>query len=305
MPSSYVKKVRPKKMSQYDQSVLDEAVQAVKEGRLSVRAAAEQYGIPKSTLQDRVNDTHGKTHGRPTVLSAEEEDYIVNMLKQCGDWGFPLTQVDLQMFVKHYLDKKGVTTRFKDNLPTHRFVATFIKRHPDMKLRKTNLIKRARAGVSIADIEEFFVNYEKVAAGVPPENIYNYDETNLKDDPGSKKCLFQKGKKYCERVLNSSKQATSVMFCGSAAGELLPPMVVYKAINVYTSWCERGPKGAVYSCSKSGWFDQYQFEKWFFEVALPRLRRKVGKKILIGDNLSSHISAAVIEACRKNLFILY
>lgn len=301
MPSPYVKKVRPLKMSQlYSKEKMNEAIQACRDGLMSVRAAAKHFEVPKSTLQDRVQGAHSEVHGRPPVLTPDEEAYLVEMINQCSEWGFPLTQLDLQMFVKTYLDKKGATTIFKENLPTHRFVATFLGRHPELRLRKTNLIKRSRASVSVADIEEFFKNYEKCAAGIPPENIFNYDESNLRDDPGSKKCIFKKGTKYCEKVMNSSKQAISVMFSGSAAGEFLPPMVVYKAANVYESWRERGPKGAVYSCSKSGWFDAFQFEKWFFEVALPKLKRKVGRKLLVGDNLSSHISSAVIQACLDN-----
>ena len=299
MPSPYVKKVRPKKMSQYEEANLDKAVQECKDGNMSVRAAAAHYSVPKSTLHDRLKETHGKDHGRPTVLSSDEEDYLCEMVKQCADWGFPFTEKDLQKFVMVYLDKRGSITRFKDNMPTHMFMDRFIQRHPDLGLRKTNLIKRARASVSAEDIEQFFTRYEKVVAGVPPENILNYDETNLRDDPGSKKCLFKKGTKYCERVRNSSKQSISIMVCGSATGELLPVMVIYKAGNVYTSWCERGPKGTVYSCSKSGWFDEFQFENWFFEIALPKLNRKVGKTVLISDNLTSHISPAVIESCRK------
>jgi hypothetical protein len=74
-------------------------------------------------------------------------------------------------------------------------------------------------------------------------------------------------------------------------------MHIYKAGNLYQSWMERGPPGTKYSVSANGWFDTYNFEKFFFEIALPYLRRKEGKKMLIGDNLSSHISASVIEEC--------
>ena len=218
-----------------------------------------------------------------------------------ADWGFPFNGTDIRWFIKNYMDKKGVSnSRFKENKPTSRFIYRFLERHPDLKLRKTNPIKRSRAAVSREDVQEFFTHFKVSAEGVPPENMFNYDETNLRDDPGAKKCLFRNGTKYCEKVQNTSKQATSVMFCGSAAGEMLPPMVVYKAMNIYTSWCERGPKGTIYSCSKSGWFDGYQFEKWFFELLLPRLKRKVGKKLIIGDNLSSHISMDVVQACREN-----
>ena len=175
-----------------------------------------------------------------------------------------------------------------------------MRRHPDFSLRTTNPIKRARAGVSRETVQEFFDYYTKSVEGIPPENIINYDETNFSDNPGTKKCLFKKGTKYCEQVKNTSKQAYSVMFSGTAAGTMLPPMVVYKAENLYPSWIERGPKGTKYSVSKNGWFGSFHFEQFFFEIALPYLKRKKGKKMLIGDNLSSHISPAVIKACLEH-----
>lgn len=113
-------------------------------------------------------------------------------------------------------------------------------------------------------------------------------------------CRYINNKPLVKQVQNTSKQSISVMFCGSASGHMLPPMIVYKALNVYTSWCERGPAGAIYSASKSGWFDSFQFEKWFFEMLLPHLRRKPGKKMIVGDNLASHISSAVIQACKDH-----
>ena len=36
-------------------------------------------------------------------------------------------------------------------------------------------------------ISEYFEILEKTFDEIPPENIYNYDETNLTDDPGAKK----------------------------------------------------------------------------------------------------------------------
>lgn len=69
---------------------------------------------------------------------------------------------------------------------------------------------------------------------------------------------------------------------------------------MYTSWREGGPKGTVYKCSKSGWFDMFLFEEWFVELLLPRLRKRPGKKLIIGDNLASHISPTVIKLCKAN-----
>ena len=33
-------------------------------------------------------------------------------------------------------------------------------------------------------VNDFFDKYEESVAGVPPENIWNYDKTNLTNDPG-------------------------------------------------------------------------------------------------------------------------
>jgi hypothetical protein len=201
-PNSRQKKYR----KGYTEDDLQEAMNMVKQGS-SFRAACSAYNIPKTTLMDRVNETHSGAQGRPPVLSSEEEKIIIEMVEMLSDWGFPFTQDDLRHFVKSYLDKKGVKTRFTDNLPTRRFVDTFLGRHAEFTLRRTNAIKRARAALSREEVTKFFDNFVKSAEGVPPENMYNYDETNLRDDPGNRKCLFKKGTKYCEKVQNTSKQA--------------------------------------------------------------------------------------------------
>ena len=123
---------------------------------------------------------------------------------------------------------------------------------------------------------------------------------NLGDDPGVKKAIFQLGVKYTEQVRDSKKTSVSIMFCGSAAGQILPPYVVYRGANVYEEWCTGGPKGTVYTATQSGWFDSFSFLDWFKKSFLPSIRRLQGKKILIGDNLSTHISVDVINLCREN-----
>lgn len=72
----------------------------------------------------------------------------------------------------------------------------------------------------------------KSLLGVSPENIYNFDESNLSDEPGSTKCFFIRGVKYQQRVMPRSKSNISLMFCENAKRELLPLFVVYKAENM-------------------------------------------------------------------------
>jgi hypothetical protein len=58
------------------------------------------------------------------------------------------------------------------------------------------------------------------------------------------------------------------MFCCSAAGDLLPPMVVYKSPsgNFYDSWATGAPVGSVFTANKGGWFNMKEYENWFEKV---------------------------------------
>lgn len=87
------------------------------------------------------------------------------------------------------------------------------------------------------------------------------------------------------------------MFAGTANGTLLPPFVVYKAQHLWESWCSGGLDGARYARSKSGWMDATNFEEWFLKVVVPWARRLEGPKVMIGDNLISHLSQTMIEKC--------
>lgn len=102
-----------------------------------------------------------------------------------------------------------------------------------------------------------------------------------------------------------SKTSTSVMFCGSATGEILPIYVVYKAQNVYDTWIKDGPPGARYNATPHGWFEGLTFLDWFRTIFVPHARKLSGTKVIIGDNLSTHFCEEVIKLAEaeKILFI--
>ena len=89
------------------------------------------------------------------------------------------------------------------------------------------------------------------------------------------------------------------MFCGNAAGEVVPPYIVYKSDHLWSTWTENGPEGARYNRTKSGWMDSATFEDWFLNHLMPVLKKKNGKKVVIGDNLASHINKTVLMECEK------
>jgi hypothetical protein len=161
-------------------------------------------------------------------------------------------------------------------------------------------IRRSRAAVSPDVINCYFDELKKELKDVPPSNIVNYDETNVCDDPGRRKLIFRRGCKYLERVMNLSKASMSVKFATSADGTILPPYAVYKAVHLYDIWRELGSRNARYNKTKSGWFDTFCFVDCVQSIAIPYFRNLGGSKVLIGDNLASHLSTDIIKTCNDN-----
>ncbi|XP_063226845.1 uncharacterized protein LOC134533299 [Bacillus rossius redtenbacheri] len=294
-------KIGSRRYQDYTEDTLQKCLEDIREGRLSQRAAEKFWNISRSTIKNKLKGVHTKKPGRQPILTEEEEETLVEHTTILCDFGFPITEYALRCVVKLYLDKMGRNVcEFRDNLPGYDWGRHFLERHPELTCRISSNIKRDRAGVDKETLLKYFLNLEKSVEGIPPENMWNYDESNLTDDPGSRKVLSRRGMKHVEQVMDSSKTSTSVMFCGNAKGELLPVYVVYKAEKLWDTWMEGGPKGARFNRSKSGWFDSGSFEDWFFHLVLHRLKRQEGKKLLIGDNLASHISKEVIAACQEN-----
>jgi hypothetical protein len=78
---------------------------------MSLRKAARQNGVPKTTLIDRLAERSGEKLWRSIVLNKEEEDFLMERILMMGERGFPLGKRDLRHLIKNYLDRQGKTTR--------------------------------------------------------------------------------------------------------------------------------------------------------------------------------------------------
>ncbi len=98
------------------------------------------------------------------------------------------------------LQKLCPRCKFKDNRPGKKWVHKFLERNKGrIIIRKATNIKRWWAAISPDDIRAYFANLEKEIQGVPPSNIFNCDESCMRDDPSAKSAFFKKGVRYPEQ----------------------------------------------------------------------------------------------------------
>lgn len=302
MPRNYKKILGSRSYKNYSDENLKIAVEEVKLGKISSRQAAKTYNIPHATISYSVN-AQCKNGGK-TALSKEVELELIQVLKVAADWSYPLEPLDVRLLIQKYLKANNIRiAKFVDDLPGVDWFYGFMSRHKgQISMKKSQNIKRSRAEVDSGQIQEFFNQLKGSLEGVSPKNIINYDETNVTDDPGSVKVICRRSAKHADRVIDSSKTSTSVMFSGTATGVNLPPYIVYKSTHLYNTWTEHGPAGTIYNRSPSGWFDATLFEDYFIRIALPYFKQSPQSepKIMLGDNCASHLSFNVIRACIDN-----
>lgn len=298
MPRKYVS---IKKCKQYDPELIKKALNEVEDGG-SFRKVAQKYGIDHTVLYRHMKRGVTKKKGGQTALSETDENRLVSRLQICSDWGYPIDSITLRLLIKDYIDRQGKTVpKFRDNMPGPDFVYSFLERHKNkLSARMCQNIKRSRAAVDEQTINDYFDHLDTELKDIPASNIINYDETNLCDDPGRKVVIARRGCKYPERVMNSTKASVSVMFAAAGDGTILPPYVVYKAQHIYDSWRVGGPPNSRYNRTKSGWFDSFCFQDWVETIAIPHLSKLNGVKVLLGDNLASHLSVDVIKVCQEH-----
>ncbi|XP_026748956.2 uncharacterized protein LOC113509745 isoform X2 [Galleria mellonella] len=301
MPRKYKPKPGGKKYKKYDPLLLRQATEELTNPDTSITEIAKKYNITKSVLYRRTK-RNMKPHGGQLALSLEVEEEIVKHLETLVEWGYPLNILELRYIIKMYLDTLSIKNkRFKNNFPGPDYVSTFLERHKNKLPEACQNLKRTKTKtLSTSVINKYFEKLKNSLVGVPPENILNYDETHLSTDPGHAKIITKPNFKYPEQQVVKHLESVSLMLAGTAQGELLKPYVVYKATHLKNTWVKNGPKGAKYNTSKSGRFDGEIFKDWLEEVIIPHFINKPGKKLLIGDNLSSHLSIDSIKLCKEH-----
>ena len=191
---------RPKKYKQWTEESMLGALKAVSEG-MGVNRAAEEFGIPKTTLKDRISGKviHGTKSGRTPYLTLEEEDELVQFIVSSAKMGYPKKREEVMGIVRKTLEAKGNgPVKFNGK----GWWLRFMNRRPDLRLRKGDDLAQVRANAVTA---ENFQHYYKLLEETLkkhglfncPSRIYNMDETGLPLDHKPSKVITLKGtKKY-------------------------------------------------------------------------------------------------------------
>ena len=294
---------------QYEGQNLSNAIAAVKGGTMSIRQASNHFGIPKSTLGDRISGRveEGATPGKKPVLPVEVESAIADKIKEAGKMGFGITRAQLCFKVARLVSSMKLSTPFRNGVPGKDWVDGFRRRHPDVSLRTPTPLNNVRARMLNPEVTRRYFNaLEETLNSLDlknkPQLVWNIDETNVSLTHKPCKVLADVGQRNVPGRVGNSRDGVTVLACVNAAGRDIPPLVIVKGLtdkSLRSYGVESGPPGTSYTYQKKAWMEDLLGIKWFEDHFLKHCGPERPQLILL-DSHSSHETLGLIEAARAN-----
>ena len=287
------------------------AYQAVREQNMPMLRASKQFGVPQTSLCDRVLskvDPETVTMGKAPLFSNLEEANIVEHIKKMANYGYGYSRHELAGIAHDYAMQVG--KRSKNNPVTIRWVDGFLGRWPELHVLKPRSLEQIRAKMTSEMIvnnyfEELQTVMKKYNLTDKPHMIYNVDEKpisqNHKPPHVVASSLF-----HPPAVTAGRSNTTTVLGCGSAAGITVPPYFVFPGKRMLPELMNGASPGADGSVSDSGWSNSIVFRNYLEDHFLKYVPSHSDQKILLLlDGHKTHVSVGLVEWANERGIILF
>ena len=236
------------------------ALQAVKDGELGVNRVVATYGIPCTTLKDRLSGrvVHGVNPGPQPYLDPKEEKHLAEYLIEAASLGCGKTRKQVKGIVEAVAKEKGI---LKSGKVTDGWWRRFMERQPQLSLRRGDATAHVHMNaVNKETMESYFNLLEETLNehGLmnSPGQLYNMDESGVPLDSRPPNVIAKRGQKKVRYRTIGSKDQITVIGCANAAGQSVPPMVIFEGKYLNHEWTIGEVPGTFYGMSSKGWTDQ-------------------------------------------------
>jgi len=299
------------------QEQLQAAANAIlKEGK-SIRAAANEFHIPRMTLtrymeklKSQEHVTMGYTAPRQ-VFNINQKKILKDYLLKASAIFYGLTPKNVRSLAYHCaakFDIKYPNSWKTEEMTGKDWLTAFLKRNLQLSIRKPEATSLGRAtSFNKANVNMFF---DKLATVLDRHNftascIWNIDETGVSTVCRPNKIIAAKGKRNVGSV-TSGERGTNVtlIVAVSASGNTVPPMFIFPRKKYNNYFISNGPPDCIGAGNASGWVTDdefYIFMEHFIKHVKPSVKSPI---LLLLDNHSSHLSIKSLDLAKSNGIVM-
>ena len=252
------------------------AIESIDNGQSTMRAAATRYGVPKSTLNDRIHgaQTRHDAHTHEQLLTDVQEEELAKWIIDLDTRHQPPSIPRCRIMALEILGASNDT-----RLIGRQWLLNFFKRHPECSTLIGDPHESARVNEATEENVQgwftFFL-FQKEKFQVKDFNIYNMDEHGLcigKINP--RKVVGQTYNQWGRlrkrtRMRNSqNREWVSIIECISIEGSYIQPLIIFQGKNVNIDWTPYPPPPFKYISDPTAWINDEIAIWWLNEIFLP------------------------------------
>ena len=288
----------------HQEGKIELAIEAIQKKKIpSIAAAARIYGIPRSTLRDRVAGHYplATTRGHAHKMTQLDENTLTEWILSMDDRGAAPRHAMVRNMANILLVATGSTTVGVN------WVGSYIKRTPAIQTRFSRRYNYSRAEQEDPRVlNDWFqlVGETITRYGILPDDIYNFDETGFAMGLVSTAKVVTRAEYYGRRsVLQpGNREWVTAVETVNALGWALPPLIIFKGKRYLESWFCDTPTDWRFEVSPNGWTSDDIGLRWLEKLFIPLTadRRRGRYRLLILDGHGSHLTPEFDRLCTEN-----
>jgi hypothetical protein len=275
----------------------------------SERQAANLYNVSRGRIQGRKNGatTRAESNAKKRNLKPSEYEALVVWCLDLDKRGFPPQIIQVGEMANALLAARAPGQ--PSQVVGKNWATRFIRNEPRLAMKWNRRFNSQRA--MCEDPASYKAWFDRVAAtrleyGILDEDTYNFDETG-----------FMMGMTAtCKVVTNSDRSGRAITIqlgnrnwvtaieCVSAAGWVLPPMIIMQGKVHQSPWYTNLPQDWVIAVSDNGWTTNELGVQWIKHFNSHTEDRAKGVyRLLIVDGHASHTTPEFESYCKANNII--
>lgn len=305
-----------KKRTPVDGSAIEKAIGAISgpvETRISIREASKTYKVPLATmwvhlkkfrLSGAQHFIYNVKYDVKKIFSEQEEQCLVKYIVTVAKMQYGLTKKGVRELAFKFAvvnKKKRPENWDKDNIAGEEWMRLFMNRHSkSLSIRKPEATSLSRStSFNKNNVGCFFNNIEDVHrrfGPIPPERIWNTDETGLTTVQKPSRIVAPKGVKQIGSVTSAERgQLVTLIAAINGIGNHIPPMLIFPRVNFKEFMIKGAPPGTIGGANSSGWSNDSLFLKFLEHFNAHVKPSKDERVILFLDNHTTHLSVESVE----------
>ena len=273
-----------------------------------VATVAREFGVPRGRLRYRLQGRPPKTaqSAKNTRLSRPEENALCRYIDR-------LDNVNLAVRIEFVTDAANCILRERSgqsDAPTvgPNWTSRFLKRHGYFKKRQKKLHAERQVSEDLTRVNQYFQCLQQVIQdnGIPPEDIWNMDETGFRIGVGKDQLIVTKRRRAHYFGIPENRESATAIEAISANGEVVPAFLILAGQMHMASWYqipELAPD-TVIRPTPTGYSNDVISLEWLqhFDKHSEKSSRS-SKRLLILDGHGSHHTRQFIEYCDNHNII--